>query len=152
MRAVVQRVRRAAVWVDEEQVGSIGHGFLVLLGVGREDTENDAVQLAERICKLRLFPDAVTGEPGFRLGLNDVGGEVLVVSQFTLYADTRRGRRPSFTDAAPAEQGRLLYEKFVESVRSLLGKVETGRFGANMQVELINDGPVTITLSTEEKK
>lgn len=145
MRAVVQRVSRAKVIVDGEIVGEIGRGLLVLLGVAAEDAELDADYLAEKIVNLRIFEDA-NGK--MNDSLLDTAGELLVVSQFTLYGDTRRGRRPSFVDAAPPEKANQLYEYFVERARGQIASVETGRFQAMMDVELINDGPVTIILDS----
>lgn len=147
MRALVQRVSAAKVEVEGEVVGSIGQGYLVLLGVGHADTEAQADRLWAKISKMRIFEDA-NGKTN--LSLADVGGSVLVVSQFTLYADCRKGNRPSFTDAgAPAEANRL-YEYFAGLVRRDLGHVETGRFGAMMEVSLVNDGPFTVWLDTDE--
>jgi len=145
MRAVVQRVSRAQVAVDEEITGQIGPGLLVLLGVGRDDTEADATYLAEKICGLRIFEDA---QGKMNLSLQEVSGSVLAVSQFTLYGDVRRGKRPSFDAAAPPEKARQLYEFFVEQVRAHGLRCETGRFQQMMQVELVNDGPVTILLDS----
>ncbi len=141
MRAVVQRVREARVEVNGVVTGSIGRGLLVLLGVAREDTPRDADYLAEKIAGLRIFPDE---EGKMNRSVRDVGGALLVVSQFTLYGDTRKGRRPSFDRAAPPEQARALYERFVQALRAGGLPVETGVFQAMMQVHLINDGPVTI--------
>ena len=145
MRAVVQRVSRAQVAVDEEITGQIGPGLLVLLGVGRDDTEADATYLAEKICGLRIFEDA---QGKMNLSLQEVSGSVLAVSQFTLYGDVRRGKRPSFDAAAPPEKARQLYEFFVEQVRAHGLRCETGRFQQMMQVELVNEGPVTILLDS----
>lgn len=131
--------------VDGETVGAIGTGFLVLLGVGHGDTEGDARYLASKIAGMRVFTDA---EGKFNLALADVGGRVLLVSQFTLYADTRKGRRPSFTDAAPPEMAERMVERCAELLREAGLEVETGRFGAHMQVSLLNDGPVTIILDS----
>jgi len=145
MRAVVQRVSRARVKVDGETTGEIGLGLLVLLGVGAGDTRTDADYLAEKTIGLRIFEDA-----GGKMNLSvaEVGGAVLVVSQFTLYGDTRRGKRPSFDAAAPPEQARELYEYFVEKVRAAGLRCATGRFQETMQVELVNEGPVTILLDS----
>jgi D-tyrosyl-tRNA(Tyr) deacylase len=145
MRAVIQRVSRACVKVDGETVGEIGRGILVLLGVSREDTEKEAVYLVEKTLNLRIFEDA---EEKMNLSLLDIKGELLVVSQFTLYGDARKGRRPSFIEAAAPEQANQLYEFFVAEARKQLEKVETGRFQAMMDVELVNDGPVTILLDS----
>ncbi len=147
MRAVIQRVSRAAVVVEEEVVGAIGPGLLVLLGVGREDGPEEAQLLADKIAHLRIFPDA---DGKFNLSVLDVGGSVLVVSQFTLFADTRRGRRPGFISAGAPEVAAPLVERFMEEVRALGLKVAGGKFGAHMQVELVNDGPVTIVLDSDE--
>jgi D-tyrosyl-tRNA(Tyr) deacylase len=146
VRALLQRVSRAEVRVEADRVGSIGRGLVVLLGVGPADDAAMAVALARRVTELRIFDDQ-----GGRtnLSLADVAGEVLAVSQFTLYADTRRGRRPGFTAAAPPEQARELYERFVDGLRALDVRVATGRFGAIMEVELVNDGPFTIWLDTD---
>jgi D-tyrosyl-tRNA(Tyr) deacylase len=146
MRAVVQRVSEARVRVDGEVRGQIAQGFLVLLGVARDDTPAEADALAEKVAGLRVFDDAA-GK--MNLALADVGGAVLAVSQFTLYGDCRKGRRPSFDRAAPAEEARGLYERFVERLRSAGGvRVETGVFQARMAVELVNDGPVTLLVSS----
>lgn len=145
MRALVQRVSRAEVRVDGAVVGSVGHGFLVLLGVGHGDTEETARGLATKIAKLRVFAD----EAGkMNRSVLDVGGAILAVSQFTLYGDTRRGNRPSFTDAAAPEEGRALYGTFCTALRGLGLTVGEGIFGAHMEVELVNDGPVTLWLET----
>lgn len=145
MRAVVQRVSRARVTVDARSVGQIERGLLVLLGVGLADGEQDAEYLAEKIAGLRIFEDA---EGKMNRNVSDAGGAVLAVSQFTLYGDVRRGKRPSFDAAARPERARALYEHFVERVRSLGLRCETGQFQAHMQVELVNDGPVTILLDS----
>ena len=145
MRAVVQRVSRARVTVKGETAGEIGLGLLVLLGVGAADTRTAADYLVEKTIGLRIFEDA-----GGKMNLSvaEVGGALLVVSQFTLYGDARRGKRPSFDGAAPPEQARELYEYFVEKVRASGVRLETGRFQETMQVELVNDGPVTILLDS----
>ena len=145
MRAVLQRVSRAKVTVDGQITGEIGMGLLILLGVAKEDTEADAIYLAEKITGLRIFDDA-NGK--MNLSVADVGGPVLAVSQFTLFGDVRRGKRPSFDSAAPPEPARLLYECFVERVRAAGLRCETGRFQETMQVELVNEGPVTILLDS----
>ncbi len=145
MRAVVERVSRARVSVKAEITGEIGLGLLVLLGVGRDDTEVDATYLAEKICGLRVFEDA---RGKMNRSLAGVGGSVLAVSQFTLYGDVRRGKRPSFDAAAPPEKARQLYEFFVEQVRARGLHCETGRFQQMMKVELSNEGPVTILLDS----
>jgi D-tyrosyl-tRNA(Tyr) deacylase len=147
MRAVLQRVSRATVTVEEEVVGEIGAGLLVLLGVGANDTLADADYLAEKMIGLRIFDDA---DGKMNLPVADVDGAILVVSQFTLYGDTRRGKRPSFDAAAPPEKARELYEYFVEKIRAAGLRCETGRFQAAMQVELVNDGPVTILLDSSK--
>ena len=145
MRAIVQRVSRAQVSVGEEVVGRTGPGLLVLLGVSKNDAPADADYLAAKILGLRIFDD----ENGkMNLSLMETGGSVLAVSQFTLYGDVRRGKRPSFDQAAPPTQGRELYEHFVAKVREAGVICETGRFQAMMQVELVNDGPVTIMLDS----
>ena len=147
MRAVVQRVTRASVKVGEELVGEIGDGLLVLLGVADDDTESDAAYLAEKITGLRIFED----EAGkMNLGVLDAGGAVLAVSQFTLYGDVRRGKRPSFDAAALPERARELYDYFVGKIRAAGLRCETGRFQAMMDVELINSGPVTILLDSKK--
>ena len=139
MRAVVQRVTGARVTVDGETVGQIGAGLLVLLGVRRGDTGEQADKLARKLLALRIFED---GDGRMNLSVRDVGGEVLCVSQFTLYGDARKGNRPSFVDAAPPEEAEPLYER----VRAALGDAQGGRFGAHMKVELTNDGPVTLVV------
>ena len=145
MRAVVQRVSRAQVTVNGEIAGEIGEGLLVLLGVGRDDTKADATYLAEKIAGLRVFEDA---EGKMNRSVQDVGGSVLVVSQFTLYGDVRRGKRPSFDATAPPEKAQLLYELFIAQIRAAGLRCETGRFQEMMQVELVNEGPVTILLDS----
>jgi len=145
MRAVIQRVSRAEVIVAGKSVGRIGRGFAVLLGVAREDTRADAEFIADRIVGLRVFADQA-GKMNLALGA--VGGELLVISQFTLLADTSAGRRPSFIHAAPPEIARPLYEHFLSLARARGVKVETGEFGAHMELELVNDGPVTIILDS----
>jgi D-tyrosyl-tRNA(Tyr) deacylase len=145
MRAVIQRVSRAQVSVDGEVCGKIDRGLLVFLGAGKNDTEADADYLAEKIIGLRIFEDDA-GK--MNLSVKDIGGSLLAVSQFTLYGDVRRGKRPSFDDAAPPEPARRLYEYFVNRVRSAGLVCETGRFQAMMQVELVNHGPVTILLDS----
>lgn len=149
MRALIQRVSGASVTVDGEKVGKIGRGLLVLLGVGKKDSEIEADLLADKIANLRIFDDDA-GKMNF--SVLDVQGEVLVVSQFTLFADPRRGRRPSYIGAAPPEEANRLYEYFMERLRSTGIKVEAGRFQAMMDVDLVNNGPVTIWLDTEEFK
>lgn len=147
MRAVVQRVRSASVSVNDETVGRIGRGLLVLLGVGRDDTDDDARYLSEKIVNLRIFDD---DEGKMNLSVLDVGGSVLIVSQFTLYGDCRRGRRPSYTESAPPELAKRLYEYFVDVTRGHGLEVQTGIFAARMLVTLENDGPVTILLDSKK--
>ena len=147
MRAVVQRVTRARVTVDEEIVGEIGNGLVVLLGVAHDDTKQDADYLAAKIVSLRIFDDA---EGKMNVSLKEIDGGLLVVSQFTLYGDVRRGLRPSWSDAAPPEVAEPLYEYFVESSGKLISRVATGSFRKMMQVELVNDGPVTIMLDSRK--
>ncbi len=146
MRAVVQRVSRAKVTVDGQITGEIGTGLLILLGVAADDSETDAGYLVEKVVGLRIFED---DEARMNRSVLDVGGSLLVVSQFTLYGDTRRGRRPSYIDAAPPEAANSLYEFFVLEARKHL-KVETGRFQAMMDVELVNEGPVTILIDSNK--
>ena len=145
MRAVVQRVSRAKVTVDGELTGEIGRGILLLLGVSRADSEKEALYLLEKTLNLRIFEDS---EDKMNLSLLDIQGELLVVSQFTLYGDARKGRRPSFIEAAAPAEANRLYEFFVSEARRQITKVETGRFQAMMDVELVNDGPVTILLDS----
>ena len=147
MRVVVQRVSRASVKVDHEVVGQIEKGLLVLLGVAQDDTEADADYLADKIVNLRVFEDA---DEKMNLAVTNVGGAILAVSQFTLYGDMRRGRRPSFDAAARPEQARKLYEHFVEKIRGAGVRCETGRFQAMMGVELVNNGPVTILIDSRK--
>ena len=147
MRAVLQRVSQGQVTIDGHIVGSIGRGFVVLLGVAKDDTEKDAAYLADKTLGLRVFADDA-GK--MNLALKQVGGELLVISQFTLLADTESGRRPSFIRAAPPEEARRLYEHFLALVRNGGVKVETGEFGAMMAVSLVNDGPVTIVLDSRK--
>ncbi len=147
MRALLQRVSRASVTVDNQITGQINQGLLVLLGVGQTDTETQVQTLADKIVHLRIFGD---DEGKMNLSLLDMGGEALVVSQFTLYADTRKGRRPSFTQAAPPALAEPLVERFQAAIAAHGLKVAGGVFGAHMEVELVNDGPVTIWLDSEE--
>ena len=147
MRAVIQRVSRAKVSIENEIVGEIGRGILVLLGVADGDLETDAVYLLEKTINLRIFEDA--GDK-MNLSLLDINGDLLVVSQFTLYGDVRKGRRPSFIKAAAPDKANRLYEFFVGEARKQIFKVETGKFQAMMDVELVNDGPVTILLDSEK--
>lgn len=145
MRAVLTRVKSASVTIDGEVVGKIGRGFLILLGVGPDDTEKECRYLAEKALSLRIFED----ENGkMNLGLDAIGGEVLVVSQFTLYGNCRKGRRPSFTDAAGPELGEEMYERFLALCTDFGYAPQHGQFGADMQVESVNDGPVTLLLDT----
>ena len=147
MRAVLTRVKSASVTIDGQQVGSIGKGFLILLGVGPEDDAAHCKYLAEKCLGLRVFED----ENGkMNLGLSDVDGQVLVVSQFTLYGNCRKGRRPSFTEAAPPDLGNRLYEQFLKECEALGYPPQHGQFGADMQVASVNDGPVTLILDTDQ--
>ena len=146
MRAVVQRVSSARVEVDGEVTGAIGRGLLVLLGVGQGDTDKQAAWLAEKIAGLRIFEDA---DGKMNLSVQDIGGSVLVVSQFTIYAGCRKGRRPSFTEAAPPDVADRLYQVFVSHLRALGVPLETGVFQAHMDVHLVNEGPVTIVLDAD---
>ena len=147
MRAVLTRVKHASVTIDGEVVGKIGQGFLILLGVGPNDTEKECRYLAEKALGLRIFED----ENGkMNLGLDSVQGEVLVVSQFTLFGNCRKGRRPSFTDAAGPELGNELYERFLAICEELGYPPQHGRFGADMKVESLNDGPITLILDTDQ--
>lgn len=148
MKAIIQRVSRCRVTVAGEETGAIGKGFAILLGVRIGDTEADALYLAEKTAGLRIFPDA---QDKMNLALMEAGGAVLVVSQFTLYADTRKGNRPSFINAAPPSEAERLYEVYVAQLRRILGadKVATGTFRASMSVEIVNDGPVTIELTSD---
>lgn len=143
MKIVLQRVRCAKVTVEGETVGEIGAGAVLLVGIGPEDTEAAADRLADKIGRLRIFEDS---EGKTNLSLQDVGGEILAVSQFTLYADCRKGNRPSFTGAAKPEKARALYEYFVQRCRGICRHTACGQFGADMQVELVNDGPFTLVL------
>ena len=149
MRALLQHVSHAAVHVDDKTIGAIGAGLVVLVGVAADDSEDDINQLAKKILNLRIFKD----EDGkFNLSALDVRAELLVISQFTLYADTRRGRRPGFTDAARPEISVPFYEKMVKTLQESGLKVQTGEFGAHMLVDIHNDGPVTIWLDSRDKK
>ncbi len=150
MKAVVQRVLHSTLSIDGKEYSKINKGFLVLLGVTHEDTENDANVLAEKISKLRIFCDE---NDKMNLSIIDIDGEIQIVSQFTLYADCHKGNRPSFTNAALPEKANVLYEKFVECMRSIgIKKVVTGQFGADMKIDFVNDGPVTIILECENGK
>jgi D-tyrosyl-tRNA(Tyr) deacylase len=147
VRAVVQRVSRASVRIENDVKGEIGCGLLVLLGIAHDDSEADALHIAEKIVGLRIFND----EDGkFNRSLHDVGGRVLLVSQFTLHGDCRKGRRPSFVNAARPEQAIPLYETVIDTLRKREVQVETGEFGAHMEVELVNDGPVTLLLDSKK--
>jgi D-tyrosyl-tRNA(Tyr) deacylase len=147
MRAIIQRVSRASVRVNGEIVGKIGKGILVLLGISQEDSEKEAKYILEKTLNLRIFEDA---EDKMNLSLLDIDGELLVVSQFTLYGDARKGRRPSFIKAALPEKANELYQFFVIEAQKQIAKVETGKFRAMMDVDLVNDGPVTIMLDSEK--
>jgi D-tyrosyl-tRNA(Tyr) deacylase len=147
VRAVLQRVTRASVRVEDETVGRIGSGLVVLLGIARDDTATDVSYLLEKIIGLRIFDDS---EGRMNLALGEAGGALLVVSQFTLYGDVRRGRRPSWIDAAPPETAEPLYALFVDEARKKVADVATGSFGQMMELELVNDGPVTILLDSRK--
>ncbi len=148
MRALLQRVTRAEVRVGERTVGSIGHGLLILVGVGHGDDDTTADALARRVCELRIFKD---DEGRTNRSIRDVGGEALVVSQFTLYADTRRGRRPGFTDAAPPDVASRVWRSMAAGMEARGVRTASGEFGAEMAVELVNDGPFTIWLDTADR-
>jgi D-aminoacyl-tRNA deacylase len=147
MRAVVQRVTRAKVTVDGKTIGEIGNGLVVLVGIARDDTKVEAAYLVDKIVALRIFNDQ---EGKMNLSVKDVAGGLLIVSQFTLYGDVRRGLRPSWIDAAPPEIAEPLYDFFVRQARTATGNVATGQFQAMMQVEMVNDGPVTILLDSKK--
>ena len=147
MKALLQRVSEAKVTVNSKIIGEIGTGWLILLGVGKADSEAEIPKLSEKILGLRLFSDA---DGKFNLSVQDVGGQILVVSQFTLFADCSRGRRPGFSNAAPPDVAKELYERFVAELRKSDVTVATGEFGADMKVTLVNDGPVTIMLDSAE--
>lgn len=147
MRAVIQRVSRATVTIDGEIVSEIGKGILLLLGIAEDDSEKEAAYLLEKTLNLRIFEDA---DGKMNLSLLDIKGELLIVSQFTLYGDARKGRRPSFVRAAAPDEANRIYEFYVGEARKQVEKVETGRFQAMMDVELVNDGPVTILLDSEK--
>jgi len=149
MRALVQRVSHGSVSVDDDTIGKIGAGLVVLLGVKTGDQETDAEYLANKVVNLRIFNDS---DGKFNLSALDVGADILAISQFTLYADTRRGRRPAFTEAAPPDISNPLYETFVHQLRQSGLSVATGSFGAHMKVFIENDGPVTILLDSEDKR
>lgn len=146
MKALIQRVSQASVSVNQQIIGQIGKGFLVLLGVAQEDTEEDLHYLVKKVTGLRVFPDE---QEKMNLSLKDVGGSLLVVSQFTLLASTKKGNRPSFTQAGAPAMSKALYEKFIENCRKMGFPVEHGEFGAHMEVALINDGPVTILIDSK---
>jgi D-aminoacyl-tRNA deacylase len=148
MKALIQRVSRGSVTIDNNLTAQIGRGYVILLGVATPDSEPDAVYLAERTANLRIFPDA---NDKMNLSIRDIDGSALVISQFTLYADTRKGNRPGFTQAAPPDQAETLYNHYVATLRTMLGpaQVATGVFRANMRVEIVNDGPVTIELNSK---
>jgi len=149
MKVLVQRVSRASVSVDGEIVGSIARGLVVFAGIATEDTEKDVSHIVDKIANLRIFPS----EGGkFHYSVTDIVGEILIVSQFTLLADTTRGRRPSFTDAAPPEQAEALFNLFVEKIAALGLRTATGRFGEHMLVEIHNDGPVTLLLDSSQRQ
>jgi D-tyrosyl-tRNA(Tyr) deacylase len=148
MKALLQRVTAAQVTVESEVVGKIGHGLVVFVGVANDDTPEDINYLTRKIVELRIFEDT---EGKFNLSLLDVSGELLLVSQFTLLANTRKGRRPGFTDAAPPEIAEALFNQFVEQIRATGLKVETGRFQTHMHVEINNDGPITIMIDSRER-
>ena len=147
MKAVLMRVQRASVTIDERETRSIGRGFLILLAVTHDDTEAQAVKLADKLCSLRLFEDA---DGKINLTLDEVGGEIMIVSQFTLYGNCRKGRRPEFLSAARPEIAVPMYEKFVDICREKGYHVETGEFGAHMEVESLNDGPFTLIVDSAD--
>ncbi len=149
MRALIQRVRHASVIADGTKTGEIGRGYLILLGVTEEDTEQEVRMLTEKILKLRIFPD---DEGKTNCSLQDVGGSLLVISQFTLCADCRKGTRPSFSHAAKPDEANRLYELFLEQCRAVIPHVDSGVFGAHMDVTLLNDGPFTVWLDTDDLK
>ena len=147
MRAVLTKVKHASVTIDGEVKGKIGKGFLILLGVAPDDTEEKCRKMADKLCSLRIFDDE---NDKINLSLDDVGGELLIISQFTLYGNCRKGRRPSFAEAAGPELGNALYEKFLSICEELGYPPQHGRFGADMKVESLNDGPVTLILDTDQ--
>ena len=148
MRVVIQRSKKASVSINQEIVGAIDHGFVLLVGIGEEDTQEDIEYLVRKISKMRIFED---GEGKMNLSLADVGGEILSISQFTLHANTKKGNRPSFIEAAKPDRAIPLYDAFNQQLREQGFKVEVGQFGADMQVSLVNDGPVTILIDSKQK-
>jgi len=149
MRLVIQRVSKAAVYVDENEVGRIKKGLLVFIGVGKYDNDTDLTWLINKLVNMRIFPDQ-TGK--MNNSIADVNGSILLVSQFTLYASTKKGNRPSFVNSADPDNAKFLYNKFIAALKELSIYVETGVFGANMQIELLNDGPVTVCLDSKNKE
>lgn len=147
MRAVIQRSKQASVTVETLKIGEISHGLVVLLGVQNTDTPNDTLWLADKICNLRVFEDK---DGKMNLSIKDTGGEMLIISQFTLYGDCRKGRRPGYSKAAPPDIAEKLYEQFIQEIRSRDIVVATGKFQATMEVQLINDGPVTLLLDSDK--
>ena len=147
MRAVIQRVKNASVTVDNKVIGEISHGLLVFLGVGDGDTDTDLKYIADKVIGLRIFSDA---DDKMNLSVTDVDGEILVISQFTLYGDCRKGRRPNFTSSMEPKAAEVMYEKFIEYIKAQGIKTEHGEFGADMQVNLLNDGPVTLILDSSK--
>ena len=147
MKFVIQRVSHASVMVDQNIIGSIGKGFLILIGIGKEDSTKEADALIRKMCNLRIFED---GDGKTNLALKDVNGEILLISQFTLYANCRKGNRPSFIDAKNPEEASQLYEYIIAECKKQLPVVQTGSFGADMKVELLNDGPFTVILDSKE--
>jgi D-tyrosyl-tRNA(Tyr) deacylase len=148
VKTLIQRVDMASVLVNAEKVGKIDKGLLVLVGVATDDTEKDILYLAEKIVNLRIFSDK---KGKFNLSVKDIGGEILLVSQFTLFADTRKGRRPSFTNAAPPDKAEALFNRLVNSFNEYGVKIQTGKFQQHMLVEIVNNGPVTIMLDSQDK-
>lgn len=148
MRVVIQRSKKASVSINQEIVGAIDHGFVLLVGIGEEDTQEDVEYLVRKISKMRIFED---GEGKMNLSLADVGGEILSISQFTLHANTKKGNRPSFIEASKPDRAIPLYDAFNQQLREQGFKVEVGQFGADMQVSLVNDGPVTILIDSKQK-
>ena len=148
MKAVLQRVQHASVKVDEQVIGQISQGFLILLGICHQDTQEDINYLVKKISQMRIFEDQ-NGK--MNLSLKDIEGQVLIISQFTLFASTKKGNRPGFTDSAPPSLAIPLYEKFIEDFKSTAIPVQTGEFGADMKLELLNDGPVTIIVDSQDR-